>query len=346
MQIGVIGVNHKSADLALREKLAKACRRRFCPEQSIHADLSYVLLSTCNRSEIYFSSKDLAETHSYLLGILRQEIEEEFEHRIYSYFGADCFFHLARVTSGIDSAIIGETEIQGQVKQAYETACNFRRLSSEIHFLFQKCLKIGKTVRTHASLSQGLLTLEEAICHAGTALLGNLKQCRILFVGLSEINHKIFISFKEKGFQNITFCNRSYEKASLIAEKESIQLLPWERVYEWSDYDVAIFGTKYPDFLITREHVKDNFASRRLVIDLSVPRNVDPKIGRLKKVTVLNVDQLNRLIDRKQKLKAAEIARIETQFIAKGVDKQVMIYKLKELQRDAGRFQKMVEQTA
>lgn len=333
MRIGIIGVNHKSADLRLREKLAKVCQRRFNPGMSIHANVSYVLLSTCNRSEIYFSSSDLAATHQYLLAVLRQEIEEEFEHRVYSYFGSDCFFHLARVTSGMDSAIIGETEIQGQVKQAYEKATAFQCLSSELHFLFQKCLKIGKTVRTHASLSNGLLTVEEAICEVGRTLLGDLKNLPILFVGLSEINRKIFFSFKRRGFRNITFSNRSSEKAELIAEKEGIQFLAWERIEEWPQYDLAIFGTKCPDFLITPRGIKKPIVTPKLLIDLSVPRNIDPNIGRLQKITLLNVDQLNRVLDRTKKLKVEEIARIETEFIEKDVTRQMMIYKMKELQR-------------
>lgn len=345
MQIGMIGVNHKSADLALREKLARAGRRRFGPEHSLHPDLTYVLLSTCNRTEIYFNSKDLAETHRYLLGVLRQEIEEEFEHRIYSYFGGDCFLHLARVTSGIDSAIVGETEIQGQVKQAYEASCAFQILPSELHFLFQKCLKIGKAVRSNLSLCQGLLTLEEAICQAGEAVFGNLRECSILFVGLSEINYKIFINLKKKGLQNMTLCNRSFEKAAFFAEKESVRLLHWTHLEQWHTYDLAIFGTKSPEFLVGHHSVADRLISHKLVIDLSVPRNVDPKIGRLPRVTLLNIDQINRVIERKRKQKAAEKVQMAMHFIDDHVDKQVMLYKLKQLQRE-GQFLKVVQKFA
>src|SRR4051812_9744096 len=120
MRVGIVGINHKLADLKLRERLAKACQKRFGPFQAVHGDHHFILLSTCNRTEVYFSSDDLAATHSYLLSILRTDVEEEFDHKLYSYFGTDCFSHLTRVTSGLDSAIIAETEIQGQVKTAYE----------------------------------------------------------------------------------------------------------------------------------------------------------------------------------------------------------------------------------
>jgi len=330
MRIGILGINHKSADLRLREKLAKACGRRFGSENSMHARYAYVLLSTCNRTEIYFTSPDLAQTHTDLLAILRHEVEEEFEHRVYSYFGSDCFFHLACVTAGVDSALIGETEIQGQVKRAYEGAAELRMLSRELHFLFQKCLKIGKNVRTQEVMTRGLPTLEEAILQAGESLLGDLKHRKILFVGLSEINHKIFVRFKQKGFRNITFCNRSFDKAQKVAARENVKLLSWEQFEEWSTFDLTIFGTKCPDFLVSDAPV---IQERKLIIDLSVPRNVNPLLGRRKEITLLNVDQLNRVIDRKRRIKAAEIGRLETQVIAGAVERQVALFNLKELQR-------------
>lgn len=330
MHIGILGINHKSADLRLREKLAKACQRRFGSENSLHARYAYVLLSTCNRTEIYFSSDDLAQTHTHLLAILRDEVEEEFEHRVYSYFGSDCFFHLACVTAGVDSALVGETEIQGQVKRAYEEAALVRPLSRELHFLFQKSLKIGKNVRTHEDLPRGLPTLEEAILQAGENLLGNLERRKILFIGLSEINHKIFVRFRQKGFRNITFCNRSYAKAEKVAQREQIQLLAWKDFDKWSSFDLAIFGTKCPDFLVSQAPMTNK---RKLVIDLSVPRNVDPQLARHKEITLLNVDQLNRVINRKRRIKAAEIGRLETHVIAGAVERQVALFKLKELQR-------------
>lgn len=330
MRIGIIGINHKSADLQLREKLAKACERLFNPTHSLHSFFSLILLSTCNRTEIYFYAEDPAEAHTYLLNVLRSEIEEEFEHRIYSYFGSDCFFHLARVTAGVDSALIGETEIQGQVKRAYETAHRYSTLAPELHFLFQKCLKIGKNIRNKTVFSQNLPSLDEAILNVGWRFFNNLLERKILFVGLSEINYKIFSRFKQIGCRHLALCNRTQYKAQVVAERDGAAVLPWEELAQWITFDLAIFGTKSPNFLVGREHLTSERCCQ-LVIDLSVPRNVDPKVGR--HATLLNIDQLNRAIDRKRKLKAADIGRIETQIIAGAVDKQLEIFKLKELQR-------------
>jgi len=332
MNIGIIGINHKSAALRLREKLAIEAEHLFGPRYAAHFRLSYILLSTCNRTELYFHSDDLAMTHTYLLNAIRERMEEEFEHKIYSYFGIDCFFHLARVTAGVDSALIGETEIQGQVKRAYEMAHSYRTLAPELHFLFQKCLKIGKEVRSQHRLAYGLPCIENAVLNVGMRILGNLQEKNVLFVGLSEINHKIFLHLKKIGCRHLFFCNRTLSKAQELAAKENIGFLPWEQLDRWSSFDAVIFGTKCPHFLIHKEDVISPSACR-LVIDLSVPRNVDPKIGRHPEITLLNVDQLNRAIDRKRTIKATEIARIETHLIAQSVERQAALFQIKELQR-------------
>ena len=196
MRVGVVGINHKLADLKLREQLAKACQKWFGALNAVHDNHYFVLLSTCNRTEIYFSSQDLAETHTYLLGILRVEVEEEFDHKLYSYFGTDCFSHLARVTLGLDSAIIAETEIQGQVKLAYENTSEYHSMPKDMHFLFQKSLGIAKKLRSELQLGRGMPNLEHAILQTGKHMFQNPEKASLLFVGASDINQKIFAFLK------------------------------------------------------------------------------------------------------------------------------------------------------
>ncbi len=323
MLIGILGINHKSADLPLREKLACACDRLFGSPRFLHHLFSYVLLSTCNRTEIYFHSDDLAETHTYLLNSLRHYIEEEFEHRIYSYFGSDCFFHLARVTAGVDSALIGETEIQGQVKRAYEAASVQRLLASPLHFLFQKCLKIGKQIR--ATMPSELLSIEEAVVNSARTSFQDFRQTKALLIGLSEINHKILHRLKKLQLKEITLCNRTDEKASELANRENFNFLPWAALQEWIHYDWVICGTKSLHFLLFEP---TQAITAKLVIDLSVPRNVDPKVGR--HLTLLNVDQLNQVLDNKRRLRAQELARLESHLIAQSVARQLSLFKQRE----------------
>lgn len=296
MRVGVIGINHKLADLKLREQLAKACQRRFGSFHAVHGEHHFILLSTCNRTEVYFSSEDLTASHSYLLNILRGDVEEEFDHKLYSYFGWDCFCHLTRVTSGLDSAIIGETEIQGQVKMAYENTTELHALPKEIHFLFQKSLGIAKKIRSELQLGRGMPNLEHAILQTGKQLFENPEHARLLFVGASEINLKVLGCLKTKNFQNITLCNRSDDQAFSLADAYGIDFLPWAKLCTWKEYDWIIFGTKSPDYLIRRQEIHNQDIGKKLVMDLCVPRNVEPKLGQDPRITLLNIDQINKLL--------------------------------------------------
>lgn len=292
MRIGVIGINHKLADLKLREQLAKACQKRFGPYQSLHDDHHFVLLSTCNRTEVYFSSDDLAATHSYLLNILRYDVQEEFDHKLYSYFGIDCFSHLTRVTSGLDSAIVAETEIQGQVKTSYETVSEYRTLPKELHFLFQKALSISKKIRSSLQLGRGMPNLEHAIFSTGKHFFKEPEKAQILFVGASEINYKILSYLNSKNLSHITLCNRS--SISTCSSLENVQIIEWTALNDWHRYDWIIFGTKSPEYLIKRKDIAQHAIGQKLIMDLCVPRNVEPKLGQDPRITLLNIDQINR----------------------------------------------------
>lgn len=326
MLIGVIGINHKLAELSLREKIVRGCEKRFSSGWSQHENLSYVILLTCNRAEIYFCSNDLSEAHSYLLNILKKEVQEEFAHKIYSYFHLDCFLHLAKVTSGIDSAILLETEIQGQVKQAYESATKTTSLPFELHYLFQKSLKIGKQVRTLFPTGRSLPSLEETILETSKHFISKVIKPRILFVGLSEINRKIMQHFEDKGLNNYHVCNRT-------PQSSISQFIAWENLDQWEQFDVIIVGTRAPQFILSRKQLSSAPASKKLILDLSVPRNVDPLLSRLSNITLLNLDQINRLINRKKKRKGEQLALIETEIVSKAVKRHTASFHQSQLRR-------------
>lgn len=296
MQIGIIGINHKQADLKLREVLAKVSEKRFQPGFSAHPNHPLILLSTCNRTEIYFSSEDLAITHSYILNILKQEIEEPFDQKLYSYFGYECFLHLAQVTSGLDSAILGETEIQKQVKLAYESTSGYVILPATLHYLFQKSLKIAKSVRTHFPLQESKCTLEHVIYQTGKIFFQEEGKPSILFIGASAINETSINFFHKKGVSNISLCNRTKRKTDAFSAKYNLTPLPWEDRLRWIEYDWIILGTKASHFLINLHHLYSSFQQEKLIIDLSVPRNADPELEIHPKISLFNIDQINQKV--------------------------------------------------
>ncbi len=319
MRVGVIGINHKLADLKLREELAKAALKGFTLGISSHSQHYCVVLSTCNRTEIYFSSDDMPECHTHILSILREEVAEDFDQKLYSYFGNDCFMHLCRVTAGLDSAIIAETEIQGQVKAAYENAVSMAELPKDLHYLFQKSLRISKQVRTALPMGRGMPDVEHAVINTGKHLFGKPEEKKILIVGASTINMKIVDFLKNKEIGDITMCNRTQSKIG----GNIAQVLPWEQLDLWHTYDWVIFGTKAPNHLIKPDHLPKECVGRKLIIDLSVPRNVDPLLAKDPRVTLLNIDQINRMLRiRKGQLMSCvyEAEELITELVQRHVD--------------------------
>ncbi|MBA3815498.1 MAG: glutamyl-tRNA reductase [Parachlamydiaceae bacterium] len=335
MRVGVLGINHKLADLNLRELLAKACRRRFSPEMSIHSNHNFVLLSTCNRTEVYFCSEELTDTHSYLLNILRQDVQDisqDFDQKLYSYFGYDCFLHLCRVTAGLDSAIVAETEIQGQVKAAYERTLEFCRLPHELHYLFQKSLRIAKKIRLILPLKPGLPDTEHAILQTAQHLFENYQKTKVLFIGASEINQKILSFLKTKHMASLTLCNRSKDRGRKMAGFYDIPYIGWEEVDLWHAYDWIIVGTKSTEHLISLNQLPGYLNGPKLIIDLSVPRNVDPILSRHPDITLLNIDQINRRLKIRRKNMHLSLHAAE-ELVVEATSQQVDLFQEKERSR-------------
>lgn len=323
MQIGVIGVNYKLANVGLREMIARACQRRFFLGNPLKEG-TFVLLSTCNRSELYFSAVDMVQTHQHILAILKEEIEQEFEQKLYSFFGIDCFLHLARVTIGLDSAIIAETEIQGQVRLAYDAAMSLRTLCKELHFLFQKCLKIGKEIRSNHLPVEKLPGLEQALLfHTLDFFKHNVPP--ILFIGASGINIKIARFFKRRGYHHITFCNRSEESCFQISQEIGSHILQWHDLADnWTDFECVVCATKSPHYILTEAQ---DSPKKRLLIDLAVPRNIDPKLES-EETTLLNIDQLQQSLDTRRLCLKQQVALTEKSLLVM-VSNQITNFQLR-----------------
>ena len=326
MLIAVLGMNHKSSHLGLREVVAKAAHQCFGSKSLWGSWLKGVLLSTCNRTEIYFSGEHLPELHSQVLSVLRGAIPGPFEHGVYSYFGVECFTHLARVTSGLDSAITFETEIQRQVKVAYENASQDHALSSELHFLFQKCLKIGKTVRSSFPISQSAIGLEQTIFQLTQNFFKNLNDISILFVGNSEINRKILTFLSKKMRGKITLCTRRVTQAEQEEYSKKISICDFACLGSYLNYELIVCGSYFQDYFIRREDLEKAAVFRtQLILDLAVPRNVDPLVKYHPKVQLLNIDELSKFVDQNRTYHLQEIQRCLKK-IRQDVENQISMY--------------------
>lgn len=314
MRVGVLGINYKSSELKVREILAKTAQAHVASEYLSEHNFSYVLLSTCNRTEIYFSAEDLASAHTELLNLLRTDVDFAFEHCLYSYFGSECFSHLAKVAAGYDSVIFGETEIQGQVKQAYERACQSQRLPSCMHFVFQKALKIGKNMRSRFHLPHLRASIEGTV-HDLAGAFFHAKKPSILFVGNSEINRKVLSHLKTKGLDNLSIATRAPAAALSTVQKYGVRLLPWHELFSWTQYDMIICGTNQKEFLLKKEEAVSytepvSLIPASLIIDLSMPRSVDPQLGKHPQISLFNIEEINAFVDQKQKIRMEDMEEL------------------------------------
>lgn len=298
VQVGVLGMNQRVGDLSIREKWAKKCEQWM---QQIYLSepnpIPFVCLSTCNRTELYFPGHHLP---SSLQGLINQWEEENnsLTPQPYLHMGWDCLAHLARVAGGLDSAILGETDIQRQVKLAYERTMRSTSLSKELHFLFQRALAIAKRMRARQQLARGTPRLEHAILQLGRTFFSSPEHTSILFIGASDINRKIVHFFQHKHFRSLTLCNRSEAPLYEWAHRYGTTPLPWSQLNQWPTYQWIIVGTSSPHYLI-QSH-EGFFSDRRLILDLSVPRNVDPQLAAQSGITLLNLDEIHCYLNRQQ----------------------------------------------
>lgn len=308
LSIGVLGINFKTADLSLREQIANGAAA-LSGQRAIFFHHPVVVLSTCNRTEIYFSGSDLAGVHSDLLAFLRAQIGSSFEQRLYSYFGIDCFIHLTRVAAGLDSAILAETEIQSQVRLAYGAATH---LPSCLHYAFQKALKVSKLIRSQWETAQPSLYTE-------LWQFTEWRQKRILLVGYSKINRG-FISFlQHKGISDFFLCTKFPENVRC----EGISIVSRSALHNWQQYEIIVCATEAEEYLVTGIGT-----AHHTLFDLSVPRTIDPEVGNSAKL--YNIDQFTaqeiRPLHRYEKfireeaLKLARIYNLKTQRVPEIVE--------------------------
>lgn len=282
MHVGILGIHFKTADLALHEIIARSSLALFQDKSST----SVVLLSTCNRTEIYFSSPNLLSAKNELFALLQADAGIPLSDCLYSYFEKDCFAHLCRVIAGLDSAIFLETDIVRQVKIAYASACSRFVLPGALHYLFQKSFKIAKSIRNHFLQTGSFFVLFDTLWNIAEAEFSDLRQRRIFLVGHSEIHRRLADFFTRKGVKDLTFCSRHPEHVLGIEARGR------EALSSWREYDVISCATQADTFLI-RGSVPDH--KKHLIFDLSVPRNVDPSVES-ESVKLFNMAQINRLI--------------------------------------------------
>ncbi len=317
-----LGVSHKTAPLELRERMALTEGRAVgVLGELVERDeiLEAAVISTCNRTELYLFASDPVGAEAVALGLLSREAETqptELVGSLYSLRGAAAAEQLLRVTSGLDSMIIGETEVQGQVKRAYELALVEGATGPILNRLFRAALAAGKRARSETGISERSLSIPSVAVELAQRTLGELEDRRVLVVGAGETAELTARALAAKGVEAIFIANRHYDRAIGLAQRFGGHAVRFEELpEELADADIVVASTSSPHHVIEREALAEVMAVREgrplLLIDLAVPRDIQPACREVAAVSLYDMDDLQTLVERNLSGREAEARRVE-----------------------------------
>jgi glutamyl-tRNA reductase len=316
------GINHRSAPLHLREKLAvppENMARMLALLSKKSGVNEIVVLSTCNRTELYWSSQTFNDPHEFFTHVasLDEEIWEQIFPAIYEYGGQDVARHLFEVAAGLDSMVLGETQIYNQVKNAYEQSRVKGFTGIELNFLFQKAFETTKKVHADTGLVLQKASIPSVAMEFVKETIGNPSKAFVLVIGTGEIAKLTAEVLQQRGVRQITFITKNEERArqwqpscqnAEVATLDKIGKLLWK-----ADILVACTATKKP--LITALEIKRALGFRNdperpmLILDLGLPRNVDPAVAQIGGVYLRDIDDLQRVVEKNKAKLDAEVVK-------------------------------------
>jgi glutamyl-tRNA reductase len=313
----VIGANHKTAPLPLREKLAlpegRAARvlAELVEHPAIH---EAVAISTCNRTELYLVVADSVEAESVALGILSRQAglrPTELLGAIYSLRGSAAVEHLFAVTSGLDSMIVGESEVQGQVKRSYEMALVEGVTGPVTNRLFRDALATGKRVRHETEVARSSVSVSSVAVKLAADFLGELKGRRVLVIGAGENAELTARALRDRGVETLFVANRRYDRALGLAQRYGGRAVPFDSLpAELEHADIVVSSTGAPHQIVGREELEFVAASRMgkplVLVDLAVPRDIEPGVRDCPGIALYDMDDLQAEVGRNLSGRQAE----------------------------------------
>lgn len=303
-----IGISHKTAPLALRERLAmtESAAEEFIRELVAHEEIrEAVVISTCNRTEVYIVSRESVDAESVLLARLAHRAgirPTELVDIVYSPRNCDAARHLFRVTAGLDSMIVGEHEVQGQVRRSYETALGAGTTGPFTNRLFRAALQAGKRVRSETALSAARVSVPSVAVDLARETVGPLEERSVVVIGAGETAELTARALSAQGVRTLFVANRRVERAHELASAfdgsvASLDELP-QRMRE---ADIVVSSTSSPHPIVGAEEIERVMESRDerplLLIDIAVPRDIDADVAELEDVYLFTVDDLQSVVN-------------------------------------------------
>lgn len=323
MHLILVGLSHKTAPIAIREKLtfpatrqAEALSLLTCRECITEA----VILSTCNRTEIYAVASDPEVGVDAVIDFVAgyHDLDpHELTRYLYIIKGDAVVRHLFRVVASLDSMVIGEAQILGQVKEAYEHAFEAGATSRAFNRLFRQSFEVGKRVRTETSIGENAVSISYAAVELAKKVFDSLEGRTILVIGagkMSELTSKHLVC---NGVESVLVANRTYERAVELAERFSGEAIPYEKLFDhMRRADIVISSTSATGYVVSKPEVADVMRGRGgrplFLIDIAVPRDIDPAVNDLTDVFVYDIDDLNGVVEANLEERMREARRAES----------------------------------
>lgn len=326
--IVVLGLNHRSSPVELRERFAFGEARipavlQLLRDEGIAQEA--VILSTCNRVEIYAAtSLDSANAFEELKEFLVtcHDYRDPLTDEIYTLSEPASVHHLFKVACGLDSMVLGETEILGQLKKAYELALQHQHTGPRLNKAFQRAFNVAKHVRTETSIQRGSISVGSVAVGLAEKIFSSLDNRHVMVIGAGDTSEKTARALLSRGAKSIIVTNRSFDRAQALAAEfggRAVNFDDWSR--EFADIDIVISSTAAPHHILNRAKLEPLMKLRKnrplLLVDIAVPRDIDPEVNIMPNVYLYNIDDLQAIAEDYLKQRREEIARCEKIIVEK-----------------------------
>ena len=316
MNLFCLGLSHHTADVATREQFTGSATAESILRQTACAEA--LLLTTCNRVEVYAVSQKRVSTDEIARCLTRRiDIDpHDYAPPFYRYEAEKCAQHLFRVASGLDSMVVGESEILGQAKKAYESARTSGAVGPYLHRLFQRAFRVAKQVRTHTDIARGSVSVGSVAVDLAQRIFGKLSDCKVLVLGAGETSERTARALISRGVTDLRVSNRSMDRACELAQAVGGRAVPFD---EWTaqcrEIDILITSTASETPLLTSAKlapmVHERLDRPLFIIDIAVPRDVDPGVNEMEGIYLYDVDSIRSVAEQSLALRRQQVAAAE-----------------------------------
>jgi glutamyl-tRNA reductase len=322
MSLVVIGLSHRSSPVVVRERFAFPDVRIPGALQSLResgvADEA-VILSTCNRVEIYAATPldppgAFAALQQFLVSC--HDYRDPLTDEVYRFSEPQSVQHLFKVACGLDSMVLGETEILGQLKKAYDLALKGGHTGGRLNKAFQRAFNVAKHIRTETNIQRGSVSVGSVAVELAEKIFSRLSDRDVLIIGAGDTSEKTARALLSRGARSILVSNRSHDKAVALAAELGGRAVPFEDwSAEFASIDIVISSTSAPHYILDRARLEPLMKLRRnrplFLVDIAVPRDIEPEVNFLENVYLYNIDDLQAIADQSLKQRQEEVARCE-----------------------------------